>query len=154
MDKKISITPFEVIKRIKDIPKILEWSKKRYLTVSGPEFWGIHHIYIDNFLKHAIFCLKADLTTHVFISIPIGAKEWRKYDKDVNLLFSKQLNDDFLKWKIYKDIVLYKGKMSPPKEIPEEPYRGEVIGVETFNNDINDIGDQWIISKIKELYNR
>jgi len=151
MDKKIPITPFEVIKRIKDIPKILEWSKKKHLTVSGTDFWGIHHIYIDNFLKHAIFCFKADLTSHVFIGTPTKAKEWRKYNKDVNLLFSKQVNNDFLEWKIYKDIVLYKGKMLPPKGIPEEPYCGEVMGVETFNNDIN---DQWIISKIKELCNR
>jgi len=151
MDKKIPITPFEVIRRIKDIPKILEWSRKKHLTVSGPEFWGIHHIYIDNFLKHVIFCLKADLTTHVFIGIPTGAKEWKKYDKNVRLLFSKQLSDDSLEWKIYKDIVLYKGKRLPPKEIPAEPYWGEVVGVETFNDDIN---DQWIVSKIKELYNK
>lgn len=101
--------------------------------------------------KHAIFCLKTDLTTHVFIGTPTEAKEWRKYDKDINLLFSEQLNNDSLEWKIYKDLVLYKGKMLPPKEIPEEPYWGEVVRVETFNNNIN---DQWIVSKIKELYNK
>lgn len=151
MDKKIPITPFDVIKRMKDVPEILKWSRRKHLMVSGPEFWGIHHIYIDNSLRHTIFCLKADLTTHVFIGIPTGAKEWRKYDEDVNLLLSKQLNDDSLEWKIYKDLVLYKGKMLPPKEIPEEPYWGEVVGVETYNDDVN---DQWIVFKIKELYNK
>jgi hypothetical protein len=151
MDKKIPITPFEVFKRIKDIPKILDWSKKKHLTVSGPEFFGIHHIYIDNFLKHAIFCLKADLTTHVFIGILIRANEWRKYDKNLELLFSKQLSNNSLEWKIYKDIVLYRGRMLPPKRIPAEPYWGEVVAVETFNGDIN---DQWIVSKIRELYNK
>ena len=150
-EKKIPITPFEVIKRMKDIPKILEWSKNKHLTVSGPEFWGIHHIYIDSSLKHVIFCLKPDLISDVFIGIPTGAKEWRKYDKDGNLLFSKQLNDNSLEWKIYKDIVLYKGKMLPPKEIPEEPYWGEIVGIEIFNDYID---DQWIVSKIKELYNK
>ena len=150
MDKKIPITPFEIIRRMKDVPKILEWSRKKHLTVSGPDFWGIYHIYIDNSLKHVIFCLEADLTTHVFIGIPTGAKEQRKFDKNVNLLFSKQLNDDSLEWKIYKDIVLYKGKMLPPKKILEEPYWGEIVGVEAFNDYIN---DQWIVSKIKELYN-
>ncbi len=151
MDKKIPITPFEIIRRMKDVPKILEWSRKKYLTVSGPDFWGVHHIYIDNSLKHVVFCLKADLTTHVFIGIPTGAKEQRKYDKDVNLLFSERLNDDSLEWKIYKDIVLYKGKMLPPKKILEESYWGEIVGVEAFNDYIN---DQWVVSKIKELYNK
>ena len=151
MDKKIPITPFEIIRRMKDVPKILEWSRKKHLTVSGPDFWGIHHIYIDSSLKHVIFCLKADLTTHVFIGIPTGAKEQRKYDKYVNLLFSEQLNDDSLEWKIYKDIVLYKGKMLPPKKILEEPYWGEIVRVEAFNDYID---DQWIVSKIKELYNK
>lgn len=151
MYKKIPITPFEIIRRIKDIPETLKWARRKHLMISGPEFWGTHHIYIDNSLKHVIFCLKADLTTHVFIGIPTGAKEWRKYDKDVNLLLSKQLNNDSLEWKIYKDIVLYKGKMLPTKEISEEPFWGEVMEVEPFNDDIN---DQWIVSKIKELYNK
>jgi len=151
MDKKMPITPSDIIRRTKDVPEILKWSRKKHLIVSGPEFWGTHHIYIDNSLKHTIFCLKVDLTTHVFIGIPTGAKEWRKYDKDGNLLLSKQLNDDSLEWKIYKDKVLYKGKMLPPKEIPEEPYWGEIVVAETFNDDIN---DQWIVSKIKELYNK
>lgn len=102
-------------------------------------------------MKHTLFCLKADLTTHIFIGIPTEAKEWRKYDKDINLLFSRQLNKDALEWKIYKDIVLYKGKMLPPKEIPEEPYWGEVVKVEIFNDDVN---DQWMVSKIKELYSK
>ena len=95
--------------------------------------------------------MKADLTTYVFIGTPTGAKEWRKYDRNVNLLFSKQLNDDSLEWKIYKDIILYKGKMLPPKEISEEPYWGRIVKVEVFNDDIN---DQWMVSKIKELYNK
>ncbi len=151
MDKKIPITPFEIIRRIKDVPETLKWSRRKHLMISGPEFWGIHHIYIDNSLKHVIFCLKADFTTHVFIGIPTGAEEWRKYDKDDNLLLSKHLNNDSLEWKIYKDLVLYKGKMLPPKMIPEEPYWGKVVKVETFNDDVN---DQWIVFKIKESHNK
>ena len=151
MDKKIPITPFEIIRRVKEIPETLKWSRRKHLIISGPVFWGVHHIYIDNSLEHTIFCLKEDLTTHVFIGIPTGAKKWRKYDKNVNLLLSEQLNDDSLEWKIYKDIILYKGKMLPPKEFPEEPYWGEVIKVDTFDEDIN---DQWISYKIKELYNK
>lgn len=102
-------------------------------------------------MKHAIFCLKEDLTTHVFIGIPVRANEWRKYGKNLELLFSKQLNNNSLEWKIYKDIVLYRGRMLPPKRIPAEPCWGEVVAVETFNDDIN---DQWIVSKIRELYNK
>ena len=45
----------------------------------------------------------------------------------------------------------YKGKMLPPKEISEEPYWGRIVKVEVFNDDIN---DQWMVSKIKELYNK
>ena len=40
-EKKCPISPYEVIRRIPDIPRILEWSMKKHLTVSGPEFWGI-----------------------------------------------------------------------------------------------------------------
>ena len=146
MDNKIPITPFEIIRRTKDMPKILEWLERKHLIVSGPEFWGIHHVYIDNSLKHVALCLKADLTTHVFIGNPTRAEEWRKYDKDVNLLLSKELGSDSLEWKMYKDIALYKGKMLPPKEISEEPYWGKVVEVEAFSDNIN---DPWIVSKIK-----
>ena len=45
-DEKIPISPSEMIKRIKDVPKILEWSKKKHLTISGPDFWGTHHMFI------------------------------------------------------------------------------------------------------------
>ena len=79
--------------------------------VSGPEFWGTHHIYIDDSLKHTVICLKADFTSHVFIGVPNGATEWRKYDKDVKLSDSKTLSNKSLEWKIYQDIVLYKGNM-------------------------------------------
>ena len=41
--------------------------------------------------------------------------------------------------------------MLPPKEIPEEPYWGEIVGIEIFNDYID---DQWIVSKTKELYNK
>lgn len=150
MEERIPITPFEVIKRMKDVPKLLEWSRKKHLIASGPWFWGIHHIFIDDSLTHAIFCLKGDLTSHIYIGVPTGAKEWRKYDKDVKISLSKQLEGDVLEWKIYKDIVLYKGKMLPPKEIPEEPYCGKVVKIEVFEDDIN---DRWIASKIKELFN-
>ena len=149
MGGKFPITPFEITRRIKDIPRILEWSKKKHLMVSGPEFWGTHHIYIDDSLKHTVICLKADFTSHVFIGVPNGATEWRKYDKDVKLSDSKTLSNKSLEWKIYQDIVLYKGNMLPPQKITEEPYWGEVVKVETFDEDID---DEWIVSQIREFY--
>ena len=133
MDEKIPITPFEIIRRMKNVPEILKWLRRKHLTFSGPKIWGVHHIYIDNVLNHAIFCLKEDLTTHVMTGIPTGAKECRKYDKNAKLSFSKQFGDDSLEWKRYKDIALYKGKMLPPKENPEETYWGEIVKVETLN---------------------
>jgi len=151
MTKKIPISPWEVIKRIPEIPKVMEWSKKKHLWVSGPEFFGVHHIYIDKNLKHVVILLKADLTTHVFIGNPTYAEEWRKYDEKQNILLSKIYPPDGLEWKIYKDIVLYKGKTLPPKDVPEEPYSGKVVKVDDFNDDIN---DEWIVSQIKELYKK
>jgi len=47
MDKKIPITPFEIINRMKDVPEILKWSRRKHLMISGPEFWGTHHIDIN-----------------------------------------------------------------------------------------------------------
>ncbi|MFH1598296.1 MAG: hypothetical protein ABIB97_04490 [Patescibacteria group bacterium] len=149
MNNKIPISPAEVIKRTKNIPKILEWSKKKRLTISGPEFWGTHYIYINNSLKHVIFCLKADLTTHVFIGDPIRARVWEKYDKNLKKLLSKKLDKDSLKWKVYKDCVLYRGNILPPKDIPAEPYYGKVVKVDEFDNDMN---ENWVVSEIAELF--
>ena len=148
---KIPITPWEVIKRIPDIPEIMEWSKRKCLSVFGPEFFGGHFIYIDKNLKHVVILLKSDFTTHVFIGNPTCAEEWRKYDEKQNILLSQIYPSDAFEWKIYKDIVLYKGKSLPPKDIPEEPYFGKILKVEDFNDDIN---DEWIVAQIKELYNK
>lgn len=151
MDNNIPISPFEIMKRTKDIPKILKWSKNKHLTISGPSFWGPHHIFINDSLKHIIFCLKADFTTYVFIGNAVKAQCWRKYDRDFSLVLEKKLNNDSLEWKIYKDIVLYKGKMLPPKSNSVEPYWGKVESVEEFSDKMN---DKWIVSKIKELYDK
>ena len=145
---KIPITPWEVIKRIPDIPEIMEWSKRKCLSVFGPEFFGGHFIYIDKNLKHVLILLKSDFTTHVFIGNPTCAEEWRIYDDKQNILLSEIYTSDAFEW---KDIVLYKGKLLTPKDIPEEPYFGKVIKVEDFNDDIN---DEWIVSQIKELYKK
>jgi hypothetical protein len=149
MSKKIPITPNEMIRRAQDIPEIMTWSRKKHLIVEGPEFWGIHHIYVADNLKQVVFCLKSDLTTHVFIGIPTHAEEWRRYHENVELHFSKPLEKDALQWAIYKDYVLYRGKMLPPKDIQEEPYWGEVIDVKSWEGEIS---DEWIITTIKYLY--
>lgn len=149
MNEKCPITPFEIIKRMPSVPKILVWSKSKHIIVSSPKLWGIHHIFIDSNLKHIIFLPKKDKTTHIFIGTPTEANEWRKYDKNNNLLFSKQLDSYALEWKIYKDYVLYKGQILPPKEMEEEPYWGKVIKVTDFDKIIN---EQWIVTKIEELY--
>jgi len=150
-DKEMPIIPLAIIKRMKHVPKIIEWSRRKHLTISGPKFWGIYHIFINESLKHVILLPKADLTTHVLIGTPTEAREYRKYDKEGKLIFSKRVDGNAFKWKIYKDYILYRGHGLPPKEIPEEPYVGKVMKVEAFNDDIN---DQWIVSKIKELYNK
>ena len=149
--KKIPITPSDIIRRMKDVPEILEWSKRKRLSVFGPEFFGGHQIYIDKNLKHVVILLKSDFTTHVFVGNPTCAEEWRKYDEKQNILLSQIYPSDAFEWKIYKDIVLYKGKSLPPKDIPEEPYFGKILKVEDFNDDIN---DEWIVAQIKELYNK
>lgn len=139
---------FQEAKRKREVTEaeILKWPKNKHLVVSGADSEDIHHIYIDD-SKYAIFCPKVDLlTTDVFIGTPTGAKEWRRYDGNGNLLFSKKLNDDFLEWEIYEDIILYQGKILSRKGIP---YLGEVVEVETFNENID---DQWIVSKIREIY--
>ena len=148
--KMDSLSPAEIFKRTKDVPDILKWSRNKHLLISGPNFWGIHHVFIDNSLKHCFFMLKMDSTTHVFIGDPIKAKEWRKYDENFALVLSKQLEKSTLEWKIYKDCVLYRGTMLPPKEIAGEPYWGRVTNVEEFANQI--INDQWIIEKLRELH--
>ncbi|MCK4816868.1 hypothetical protein KA005_13950 [bacterium] len=150
--EKVPLSPWEIIKRTKDVPKILNWSRNKHLLVSGPEFWGVHHIFIDSALKHCVFVLKADLTTHIFIGNPVKAQEWKKYNENFCLALSKKLKVPSLKWKIYQDYVLYKGTMLPPKQISEEPYFGKVIQVEEFTNQT--INDEWIVKKIKELYNK
>ncbi len=149
MKKAIPITPAEVIKRMIDIPKILDWSRNKHMIVSGPEFWGIHHIFIDKHLKHVVICLKSDYTAHTFIGNPVRASEWRKYDKDQKVILNKTFDEKVLEWKIYKDLVLYRGETLPPKEIQAEPYWGEVVGVEDFDDEIN---DDWLIYEIRKLF--
>jgi len=147
--RKLPVTPWEVVKRIPEIPKVMRWSRKKHLWVSGPEFFGLHHFYIDKDLKHAVIFLKADFTAHVFIGSAVCAEEWRKYDKEQNILFSQTSIHGGLEWKIYQDMVLYRGKALGPKDRSGEPYSGRVVKVEDFNEDIN---DEWIVSKIEELY--
>lgn len=150
--KKLPLSPWEIIKRTKDAPNILKWLRNKHLVVSGPEFWGVHHIFIDEELKHFIICLKSDYTTHIFSGNSINAQDWEKYDENFCVVISKKLKTPSLKWKIYHDYVLYKGTMLPPKQISEEPYFGKVIQVEEFTNQT--IDNEWIVEKLKELYNK
>ncbi len=41
--------------------------------------------------------------------------------------------------------------MLQPGTMPAEPYCGEVVRVETFNDNIS---DEWIVSEIKKLYGK
>jgi len=147
--QKIPLTPEDIIRRAPNVPEVMEWSRRKHLIISGPEFWGTHHIYITDDLKHIIFCLKADYTTHVFIGTPTQAQQWRRYHENIELHFSKSLEESVLEWKIYQDYVLYRGKMLPPKKNPEEPYWGEVIDVKTWEGKFS---DDWIEITIKYLY--
>ena len=149
--EKIPITPYEVMARTKNMREILEWAMNKHLTVNGPPFYGVHHIYIDGSLKHLLILLKDDLTSHVLLGIPTHAEEWRKYDNNFNLLFRKPLSENSFEWKVYKDIVLYRGKMQPPNAQSGEPYWGKVIAVEKWQGSFS---DKWIVSKIKELYQK
>lgn len=148
---KVPLSSWEIIKRTKNIPKTLKWLRNKHLVVSNPEFWGTHHIFIGDDLTHYIFLLKTDRTTHLFIGNPMEAQKWRKYDGNINLVLSEELKAHSLEWKLYKDYILYKGTMLPSKDIPEEPYFGKIIQVEELP-EIN-ITDNWLIEKIKELYN-
>jgi hypothetical protein len=96
-----------------------------------------------------MFCLKSDRTTHVYIGIPVAANEWRKYDAKNQLLFTKKLEEGLLEWKIYQDYILYRGKMLPPKKVPEEPYWGEVIYVKNWDGKFS---EDWIKTTIRYLY--
>jgi len=147
--ERCPLSSFEVIRRAKDMPAMLRWAMNKHLIVKGPEIWGIHHVFIDSLLNHVVVCLKEDKTTHVFMGIPVGANEWRKYDKGGSLELSKRLDGNVLEWKMYEDYVLYKGTMLPPKDISGEPYWGKVVNImESFEQ----LNDEWIVSKIKELY--
>ena len=146
--ERCPLSPFEVTKRAKNIPKILEWSRNKHLVVSGPEIFGTHHIFINDSLKHVIVLLKADKTTHVIMGTPTGAEEWRKYDREVKLELSEEMKEGTIDWKIYQDYVLYRGLGLPPKRNPE-PYWGQVIKVEEFKDEIN---DDWISSEIMNLF--
>ena len=151
MAKIMPISPLEMIKRTSKMTKILEWCRRKHLTISGPEFWGTHHIFITDKLKHVIICLKSDFTTHVFLGDQVKAVEYRKYEKNFDISFSNQLEKDSLEWKIYHDYVLYRGNALPPKDIKGEPYWGEVVQFEEFNQDIT---DEWLVNKIQGLYNK
>lgn len=143
------ITPFDVLTRTKEMPRILEWSRKKQLTVAGPTFWGVHHIYIDREWKHAVVCRKADRTTHVFIGTPIGCEEWRKYDAEFKLVFVRPWGEETLGWKLYEDVVLYRGSALPPRLPAGVPYWGSVVGAQMFDGSVT---DEWLPGEIKRLY--
>ena len=150
-DEELPITPYEIIERIKDAPQLLEWSKNKHFTISGPYFWGTHHLFIDGNLKHVLILLKDDLTTHVFVGHPTGANIWEKYDKNLNILFSKTISNDSVEWKFYRDIALYKGKLLPPKENGDEPYWGWVINTERYEGHLNTNSIKKLIRKLYSI---
>jgi len=129
-NRKIPISPAEVVKRTANMQEILESLRSQQLIVKGPHFFGTHSFYVDNDLKHAVLLPKADLTTHVFIGDPIHAEEWRTYDENGNMVRQQGCEPEDLEWKVYTDVVLYKGKALPSKAAPE-PYWGEVVEIKS-----------------------
>lgn len=148
MRNKCPISPREIVRRLKDVPEILEWSKNKHLEIHEYTSMGIHHLYIDSKLQHVLILLKSDLTAHVFIGDPMRAHEWRKYDDNYNSVIQKKTEENDLQWKVYKDYIIYRGVFFDPKFPPRDPHWGKVTKVESFNEEITDV---WLRNKLKDL---
>ena len=144
--KKRPISATEIIKRGPRSSEYIEWSRNKRIRVFNPPFWGIHDIFVDADLPHAVFRLKEDNSSFVFIGNSNCALNFTHFDPFQNKVETRILEEGQLLWQIYNDFVIYRGDLLPPTTEPY--YWGKVIGTSPFNETIN---EKWILQNLKEL---
>ena len=144
--KTVPLSTPEIIRRGLLSDKILEWARGKKLTIFNPPFWGIHHVYIDKDLCHAIICIKENRTAYVFLGNSTGASSWVSYDPLQKPLEENFISEEMLQWNIFDDYVIYRGSLLPATR---DPYHwGKVIECQVFKENIT---SDWIADQIREL---
>ncbi len=144
--KKVPLSTSEIIRRGLHSHEILEWAREKRLTIFNPPFWGIHHVYIDEQLCHAVICIKENRTAYVFLGNSTGASSWVSYDPLQKPVEENFISEEKLQWSIFDDYVIYRGSLLPATR---DPYHwGKVIECQSFKEKITPV---WIADQIREL---
>jgi len=120
------------------------WSQAKKIEVVGPDFFGRYSIYVDHKSNVAIFLPKSNKTLHIFIGDIFRANRWIICDITGLKVIDKTPPKETYQWKINSKDIWYRGTGLPPGK---SGYRGEVLSLEDF---IDEINDEWLDIKIKE----
>ncbi|MCF7935757.1 MAG: hypothetical protein K9L28_05425 [Synergistales bacterium] len=145
------MTLTDIIKRAPYSQKTLEWSRNKRIVVYNPPFWGLHDIFVDSGLVHAVVCIKEDHTAFVFYGNSTGASEIAKYNENQELLSSEELKPGHVEWTVYADYVLYRGSALPPTRAPY--HWGNVIRTYPFEERIDSAWAPGVIRSLIEWHN-
>ena len=145
----VPLSAHDIVTRSRHASKTIEWSRNKRLTIYNPPFWGIHHLFIDPDLHHALIALKEDGNSFVFYVNSQGAERWEKYDENLNMCDCGIVENQALTWLIYEDYVIYNGAMLPATNAPY--HWGRVIDNQPFYASINEKWASQGISEIREL---
>ena len=147
--RKRPVSATEIVKRGPRMEQYIEWSKNKHIVVFNPPFWGIHDIFVDSELQHAVFCLKHDRSAFVFLGDSFKAVSFTLFDSNQEPIETTILEEGNLSWTIYDDYVLYRGTLLPASTEPY--YWGKVAGTAPFEGRIN---EKWVLGTLKGLLER
>ena len=126
----------------------VEWSQSKELVVDGPDFFGLHYVYIDSEFQVVHFLPKLELNLYILQGDPVKGIHEYHIGTDGNLVKERILPKGDTEWKINPDIVYYRLKDGNRKL---NIYEGKVSFAFPFNGTIN---REWIMKRASEIHEK
>jgi hypothetical protein len=126
----------KIFGKITGLSKKVNWSYGKKIVVTGPEFFGTYHIYVDVIGNTAVFIPLPDGTLQIFSGDIADARRSIKFNKKRKKVSSDALPDRHFIWVIHPKEFEFKCKDFGPRH-----FCGKVISSEIF---LEAITDDWI----------
>ena len=136
----------KLLSKLLGIAAKVKWSRGKKLEVSGPEAFGVYHIYVDRDFRVAVFLPKADGHLTILVGDIVKGRRFLVYGPDGAKKGEAEIPKGEFEWKINPDRFLFKTAGVPRDQLTMTLAFGRVCaGDVTWNHAFNgEINEEWL----------